>query len=211
LIWAAENGHIRSRFQLAQSMYEDFPYARKLGLVSEAAGVATSAGVMEGHDVPQDVLTVVMHWLRKGCATGQRDPLDELDGFRRAALEGAAYCYNVGCTVVRRLQDFKVCPQCRTARYCGEACQKQDWNYRRESGHKDTCGTYWGMARAYTMTGMGAGAGAEWGREAARGGDADAQYLAGKMFARGEGVQKDLPLGKQQGLTFVHFSAQCKH
>jgi hypothetical protein len=28
---------------------------------------------------------------------------------------------------VGHLKDFKVCPQCKTARYCGAACQKEDW------------------------------------------------------------------------------------
>ena len=46
-------------------MYMDTPYAREVGHVGEAAGVASSAGVMEGHDVAPDVLTGVLHWLRK--------------------------------------------------------------------------------------------------------------------------------------------------
>jgi hypothetical protein len=37
------------------------------------------------------------------------------------------------------LKDFKVCPQCKGARYCGDACQKQDWTVGR---HKETCGTF---------------------------------------------------------------------
>jgi hypothetical protein len=44
----------------------DYPYAREVGHVGEAAGVAAPAGVMEGHDVPPDVLTGVLHWLQKG-------------------------------------------------------------------------------------------------------------------------------------------------
>ena len=44
----------------------DLPYAREVGHVEEAAGVATSAGVMEGHDVPPDVLTGVVHCGRGG-------------------------------------------------------------------------------------------------------------------------------------------------
>ena len=105
------------------------------------AGAATSAGVIEGHDVPSDVLTSVVHWLRKGCATGLHplpNPSDELDRFRREAVEGDKYCYSEGCEVVGQLKDFKVCPQCKLARYCGAACQKQDWN---AGGHKATCGT----------------------------------------------------------------------
>jgi len=47
------------------------------------------------------------------------------DVFRRTALEGNAYCFNDGCEFVGRLQKFKVCPQCKSARYCGSACQKQ--------------------------------------------------------------------------------------
>jgi len=36
------------------TMYEDRPYAREVGHVGEAAGIAASAGVTEGHDVPPD-------------------------------------------------------------------------------------------------------------------------------------------------------------
>ena len=117
---AADKGHVRSCSQLASRMYGDRPYARAVGHVEEAAGVAASAGSMEGHDVPPDVLTSVVHWLRKGG----HDPIDELDELRRDALDGAQYCHNDGCEVVGHLKDFKVCPQCKTARYCGDACQK---------------------------------------------------------------------------------------
>ena len=130
----AENGHAHACLRLAAHMYGDQPYARDVGHVVEAAGVATSAGVTEGHDVPPDVLTSVVHWLRKGG----HDPIAQLDVCRRAALEGAPYCRNEGCEVMGLLKDFKVCPQCKTARYCGDACQKQDWN---AGGHKGKCGT----------------------------------------------------------------------
>jgi len=53
---AAENGHTDACFRLSIRMYGDEPYAREVGHVEEAAGVATSTGVMEGHDVPPDVL-----------------------------------------------------------------------------------------------------------------------------------------------------------
>ena len=69
---------------------------------------------------------------------GGHDPINELDVLRRDALEGAKYCQNEGCEVTGLLKDFKVCPQCKTARYCGDACQKQDWT---TGGHKVTCGT----------------------------------------------------------------------
>ena len=130
---AAENGNTRVCLHLASCMYADRPYAREVGHVGEAAGVATSAGVMDGHDVPPDVLTSVVHWLRQG----EHNPIDMLNGFRRTALEGAKFCSNDGCEVVGLLKDFKVCPQCKTVRYCGAACQKQDWT---TGGHKEKCG-----------------------------------------------------------------------
>ena len=134
---AAENGTGDACFdclKLAGYMYLDLPYAREVGHVGEAAGVAAPAGVMEGHNVPPDVLTGVVHWLRKGG----HDPADKLNHLRKDALEGAMYCINDGCQVVGLLKDFKVCPQCKYARYCGDACQKQDWT---TGGHKATCGT----------------------------------------------------------------------
>jgi len=134
---AGEMGDADACHGLAVFMYEDRPYAREVGRVGEAADGATSAGVIEGHDVPPDVLTGVVHWLRKGCVTGQRKPFDELDKLRRMALQGAKYCYNEGCEVAGHLKDFKVCPQCKTARYCGDACQKADWT---TGGHKEKCG-----------------------------------------------------------------------
>jgi len=53
---AAEDGIAHACLTLAGHMYLDFPYAREAGHVGQAAGVATSAGVMEGHDVPPDVV-----------------------------------------------------------------------------------------------------------------------------------------------------------
>jgi TPR repeat protein len=132
---SAENGDADSCWQLAGRMYMDQPYAREVGHVVEAAAVATSVGVMEGHDVPDEVVTGVAHWLRMGG----HDIVASLDVLRRDALDGGAYCRNDGCEVVGQLKDFKVCPQCKTTRYCGDACQKLDWN---AGGHKVTCGTF---------------------------------------------------------------------
>jgi len=132
---AAENGHAEACLLLATCMYGDRPYAREVGHVEEAAGSATSAGITEGHDVPPDVMSGVVHWLRKGG----HDPVVRLDVFRRMELEDAAYCRNDGCEVVGHLKEFKVCPLCKTVRYCGDACQKQDWN---AGGHKEKCGTF---------------------------------------------------------------------
>jgi hypothetical protein len=96
---------------MAAFMYGDFPYAREVGHVEDAAGAAASIGEMEVlHDVPPDVLASVLHWLHKG-------------GYDK---------------VVGHPKDFKVCPLCKIARYCGEACQKQDWT---TGGHKGQCGT----------------------------------------------------------------------
>ena len=68
---------------------------------------------------------------------GGHNPIDGLKEFRRGVLEGGRYCLNEGCEVVGQLKDFKVCPQCKTARYCGAACQKEHWA---TGGHKEKCG-----------------------------------------------------------------------
>jgi TPR repeat protein len=131
---AAEKGRADVCLRLASQMYANLPYAREVGHVVEAAEVAASGGLTDGHDIPLDVLTSVVHWLRKG---GQ-NPVTLLDVLRSTALEGGAYCRNEGCQVVGHLKDFKVCPQCKTNRYCGAPCQKADWT---TGGHKTTCGT----------------------------------------------------------------------
>jgi hypothetical protein len=132
---AAENGYADACMFLAQYMYEDRPSARQVGHVVEAAGVATAAGITEEHGVPPYVLSDVVHWLQKGG----HDPIVTPYYFRRLALEGGTYCVNVGCKVVGLLKEFRVCPQCKTARYCGDACQKADWT---TGGHKLTCCTF---------------------------------------------------------------------
>ena len=132
---AAENGRVEACLLLAARMYGDQPYAREVGHVMEAAGVATSAWLEEGHHVPPNVLIGVGHWLHKGGY----NPRSQLDLFRSQALEGAKYCRNEGCEVMGRLKDFKGCPQCKAARYCGDACQKQDWT---TGGHKEKCGDF---------------------------------------------------------------------
>jgi len=114
---AADIGDTDACLLLARDMYGDRPYAREVGRVGEAAGVATSARVTEGHDVPPDVLTGVMHWLR----AGGHEQANTLQAFCREALEGDMHCFNNECRVVGHLKDFKVCPQCKTARYCSGA------------------------------------------------------------------------------------------
>jgi len=135
---AAENGNAEAFLLLAQYMYADHPYAREVGLVVEVDGVASPAGVIEEHDVPPDVLTGVVHWLRKGGHDIVAKSAGRVQYLRSGALEGFSICCNDGCEVVGQLKDFKVCPQCKAARYCGDACQKQDWM---TGGHKATCGT----------------------------------------------------------------------
>jgi len=60
-----------------------------------------------------------------------------INALRHMIVQGGPFCRNNGCEVVGRLEDFTVCPQCKTARYCGAACQKQDWT---TGGHKEKCG-----------------------------------------------------------------------
>ena len=120
---------------LAGRMYHGRPYAREVGHVGQAAGVAMSAGVMAGHDVPPDVLTDVIYWLRKG---GRLETNDALDLLRLESLVGNKYCWNETCHAVGLLKEFKVCPQCKVARYCDDTCQQQDWT---PGGHKETCGS----------------------------------------------------------------------
>jgi len=129
---AAENGRTDACLLLAQLMYINQPYARKVGRVEEAAGVATLAGFMGGHDIPPEVWTGVLHWLRKGG----HSLIENLVEFRKLAVVGGNYCFNDGCEVVGVVKDFKVCPQCKDARYCGAACQKADWT---TGGHKASC------------------------------------------------------------------------
>ena len=95
---AADMGLAASCVYLARCMYTDHPYAREFGLVGEAAGVSTSAGVLEGHDVPPDVLASVVHWLLKGGG----NPVEKLAGYRQMALVGSDYCCNETCEVVGR-------------------------------------------------------------------------------------------------------------
>ena len=99
---AADNGNSNSCLFLAECMYLDLHHDREAGHVGEAAGVAASAGLMEVHDVPPEVLAGVVHWVQKGCVTGQSDPFHELDVMRRSALEGGIHCHNDGCQVVGR-------------------------------------------------------------------------------------------------------------
>jgi len=131
---AAENGKVKACAKLALRMYMDLPYARQVGHVGEAAGVAMSAGVAEGHYVPPDVLADIGHWLRKGG----HNLVEHLNSFRIGLSEGGMFCQNQSCEVVGQLKEFKVCPQCKTARYCSDVCQKQDWT---SGGHKAKCGT----------------------------------------------------------------------
>jgi TPR repeat protein len=82
---AADMGVIQSCEKLARDMYDDSPHAHGVGHVEvEATGSATSAADMEGHDVPPEVLTSVVHWLQKACVTGQDDPLVLLEELRRS-------------------------------------------------------------------------------------------------------------------------------
>jgi len=50
----------------------------------------------------------VVSTIHQSLVIGQRSPLDELEMFRRIALQGAKCCYNNGCEVVGHQKDFKV-------------------------------------------------------------------------------------------------------
>ena len=117
-------------------MYGDQPYAREVGHVGEADGVATSAEVIEGHDVPPDVLTGVVHWLRK---VGH-NPVLKPTSFAEKRWRGV--------TIATTAQGARLWANCRTSRFArcarppgtaGDACQKHDWN---AGGRKTTCGTF---------------------------------------------------------------------
>ena len=96
--WArkgAENGDANACLELAGHIYMDYPYACEVGRVGQAAGVATSVGGMEGHDVLTDVLTDVAHWLRNGGHTA----VEMLNDLRLMALEGAGTAKTMGVRV----------------------------------------------------------------------------------------------------------------
>jgi hypothetical protein len=94
-------------------------------------------GIMRhADDVPLDALAGIVHWLQKeGNKPGTQ--LLKLDMLRKIARDGGPYCRNEGCEVLGHRKDFKVCPQCKNARYCGAACQKADWT---TGGHREKCG-----------------------------------------------------------------------
>mmetsp|Transcript_36716 Transcript_36716/g.90665 ORF Transcript_36716/g.90665 Transcript_36716/m.90665 type:complete len:164 (-) Transcript_36716:49-540(-) len=140
LIWtrkAADAGLPRACMNLAIGMYQDQPHAREAGDAGfEMSAWDSTAGdiMLMGHDVPPDVLADVVHWIH---ASGH-DPVAYLQQFLRQAVLGAKLCSNDGCEVVGHPKDFKLCAKCKTARYCGAACQKLDWT----TGHREKCGVF---------------------------------------------------------------------
>jgi hypothetical protein len=100
---AAENGQDGACIKLASNMYVDHAYAREVGHVGEAAreaaGLASSAGDMEGHDMPQAVLTSIIHWMQKEEGFGPAHLTPCLDQLRKQGLEGGMHCRNEGCEV----------------------------------------------------------------------------------------------------------------
>jgi hypothetical protein len=85
---SAETGSADTCLGLARSMYLDLRCARKVGHVGEAAGVQTSAEVMEGHDVPPDVLT--------GCGTGDFISSTSSTGYARKLWRGLCIASTTG-------------------------------------------------------------------------------------------------------------------
>lgn len=137
---AAEIGNNACCFQLATRMYRDSPYARTVGLVEDTTCISIPSEFRKKYsiptDFPQDILTSVVYWLRKGGSCEERHEGD-FQFFRTIVTEGLAYCDNEGCEVVRLLQTFKVCPQCKTARFCCKECFEEHWT---TGGHKTSCG-----------------------------------------------------------------------
>jgi len=103
---AADNGDAHACLLLAYSMYMGQPHAREIGhFVGEAAGVAASAGVLEGHDVPGDVLTDVVYWLQKG---GHNLPPAFLNGFASERWRGVSIATTKGARLwpIERTSNF---------------------------------------------------------------------------------------------------------
>jgi len=105
---AAENGHAGACLTLAGRMYADLPYAREVGHVGEAAGVAASVGVVEGHDVPPDVLTSVV----LGCGRGDISQSTRLTSYADKRWRGVSIATTTGA----KLRAFR-----RTSRFARNA------------------------------------------------------------------------------------------
>ena len=141
---AAESAHPAACLQLAARMYTDTPYARIVGFVEDTTEVPLPHGFDIFHIVPPDfdlppaVLIDVVYWLQKGhCYHNDSELFHLLFEFRRAIEEGMPYCDNEGCKVVGNLKEFKVCPQCKTVRFCSKKCFEEHWT---KGDHKTSCG-----------------------------------------------------------------------
>jgi TPR repeat protein len=160
---AADAGSVAAANWLAMAMYLDLPYARRLGKV---IALEPSQALRAKHGaLPKRVLASVIWWLQPqepivrtvSPSIPRMEETDErtrllsidpdatllissaLDMLYENAHAGTRFCHNIGCGVIGPLKAFKVCPQCKTARYCGPECQKHDWN---AGEHKRTCGTW---------------------------------------------------------------------
>jgi len=118
---AAENGNRAACRNLGKLVYADLNNARQLGHVEQAAGLTAPAA--EGHDVSMDVLNDAAYWFQRGG----HDVSLTLADCRKTAVEGSRGCGNDGCVVLGLRHDFKLCARCETKRYCGPACQREDW------------------------------------------------------------------------------------
>jgi hypothetical protein len=142
---AADLGNLESCHTFATQMYLDMPYARKIGhilpssvsqsLYDTTSILATSLINSQRYEVPKDVLISVMVWMHRAKL---KPIIAHLHMLRDTACDGGRYCNNPTCIKLGKLQDFKACPLCKTARYCGSECQTIDWN---EGRHKFICRT----------------------------------------------------------------------
>ena len=59
-----------------------------------------------------------------------------------------SYCCNRAfCTSNKRDDKLSGCPQCKTARYCSEECQKKDWIIHKEHCHQELRGRIAGCVK----------------------------------------------------------------
>jgi hypothetical protein len=144
LLKAAENGMVEACWCIVRAMYNDQPYARKVGLQGYwryHGGLTPPHPDDEeniGDGIESAIKFAISHWMKQGHKNGGNHPRVQLEMLRTVAQQGDKYCSNDHCDVQGHLQEFKVCRTCKASRYCGAVCQLADWNAR----HKDTCRKY---------------------------------------------------------------------
>jgi len=155
---AAENGSSWACTVLAETMFVNEPYARRVGRIKRedfkhATSVDDYANTdsILNHMVEEiseteneedgSIVPSIVEWLRRCEAAGGVTMTMDITWavISKKARDGAKYCRNAGCEIVDHLKKFKVCPKCKCYRYCGPTCQKADWY---AGGHMHKCCTY---------------------------------------------------------------------